>query len=268
MTILMEQTKDFRIKSEIPAAVLQSKAVEVPQTMEDPIAVMKRYEFKYFLNPQQKEMLTSGMQGHMMEDQYGLTSIASLYYDTPDYRLVRASNEKPAYKEKIRLRSYGPANENSPVYLELKRKAHDIVYKRRVQTTIPQVSDFFERNGELCREGQISREITFFRDFYGDLQPSCLIIYDRTAYFEPFGDLRLTIDDNPRYRMDDMSLSHLEEGNALLDEGISILEIKVQDALPLWLCRILSAGKIYKNSFSKYGEAYRRELINAYGKEH
>ncbi len=267
MTILMEQTKNFRIENEIPVAALHPKAIELPQTTEDPIAVMKRYEFKYFLNPQQKEILLAALQGHMMEDQYGLTSIASLYYDTPDYRLIRASNDKPSYKEKIRLRSYGPADENSPVYLELKRKAHDIVYKRRVQSTIPQVNAFFERKGELGEESQIGREITFFRDFYEDLQPSCLIIYDRTAYFEPFGDLRLTIDDRPRYRMDDLSLSHLEEGTGLLDEGISILEVKVQDALPLWLCRAMSEGKIYKNSFSKYGEAYRRKLIYANRKE-
>ena len=41
---------------------------------------------------------------------------------------------------------------------------------------------------------KINREITTFRDFYGELVPACLIIYDRTAYFEPEGDLRLTID--------------------------------------------------------------------------
>ena len=39
----------------------------------------------------------------------------------------------------------------------------------------------------------------------------------------------------------------------------------MQDAMPLWLSRILSAGGIFKSSFSKYGEAYRREL--AYQKE-
>ena len=30
--------------------------------------------------------------------------------------------------------------------------------------------------------------------------------------------------------------------------------------MPLWLSAILSEGKIFKSSFSKYGEAYRREL--------
>ena len=70
----------------------------------------------------------------MQIDEFGLHPIASLYYDTPDYRLIRTSVEKPAFKEKIRLRSYGLAVEGSPVYLELKRKAYGIVYKRRVKT--------------------------------------------------------------------------------------------------------------------------------------
>ena len=51
------------------------------------------------------------------------------------------------------------------------------------------------------------------------------------------------------------------EGISLLPEGWTILEVKVQEAMPLWLCEILSEGAIYKGSFSKYGEAYRQQLI-------
>jgi len=226
------------------------------------ITVMKRYELKYLLNPQQTEYLKERLKGHMEVDQYGKTSIASLYYDTPTYRLIRTSVEKPEFKEKIRLRSYGIATENSPVFLELKRKAYGIVYKRRVQTTIPLVHKFFSSEGDICAPGQINREITVFRDYYKTLVPACLIIYDRTAYFEPDGDLRLTIDENPRYRVDDLTLTKSMDGISLLDEGWTILEVKVQQAMPLWLCEILSSGKINKGSFSKYGEAYRRQLIN------
>ena len=100
--------------------------------MAGPIVVMKRYELKYLLSAEQTAYLKKSLEGHMMLDQYGRTSIASLYYDTPNYRLIRASVEKPLFKEKIRLRSYGLATPQSHVYLELKRKAYGIVYKRRV----------------------------------------------------------------------------------------------------------------------------------------
>ena len=226
------------------------------------ITVMKRYELKYLLSGEQTQYLRKRLEGYMEVDKYGKTSIASLYYDTPSYQLIRTSVEKPLFKEKIRLRSYGIATEESPVYLELKRKAYGIVYKRRVETTIPLVHRFFAGEGDICSPGQINREITTFRDYYKTLVPACLIIYDRTAYFEPDGDLRLTIDENPRYRTDDLTLTKSMEGKSLLADGWTILEVKVQEAMPLWLTAILSEGKIYKGSFSKYGEAYRRQLAD------
>lgn len=227
------------------------------------VTVMQRYELKYLLSGEQTEYLREKLKGHMEVDQYGKSSIASLYYDTPTYQLIRTSVEKPLFKEKIRLRSYGIATEESPVFLELKRKAYGIVYKRRVQTTIPLVHKFFSGEGDICAPGQINKEITTFRDHYKTLVPACLIIYDRTAYYEPGGDLRLTIDENPKYRLDDLTLTKSMDGISLLDPGYTVLEIKVQQAMPLWLTDILSAGNIRKGSFSKYGEAYRRQLIKA-----
>ena len=234
--------------------------------MSDAINVMKRYEIKYLLTKEQTEYLVEGLKGHMLLDQYGRTSICSLYYDTPNHRLIRESLDKPEFKEKCRLRSYGLAKPGKPVFLELKRKAYGIVYKRRIQTSIDEVNKFFNKN-DVFSDSQIEKEITYFRDYYESLKPSCLIIYDREAYYEPDGDLRLTIDYNPRYRLEDLNLSTSTDGKLLLEEGSTILEIKVQDAIPIWLSNLLSGGKIYKNSFSKYGVAYKREIINIDRKE-
>lgn len=230
---------------------------ESRQSCAAPVAVMQRYELKYILSASQADHLLNRLQGHMLLDRYGRTSIASLYYDTPDSRLIRASLEKPEFKEKLRLRSYGMATPESPVYLELKRKADDIVYKRRAQCTVPAAEAFLAGRGALGENSQISREIAYFRDFYGTLLPACLIIYDREAYYEPDGDLRLTVDFNPRYRTDQLNLTTSMAGSLLLPPGSAILEIKVQEALPLWLSRILTEQGIVKSSFSKYGEAYR-----------
>ena len=234
--------------------------------MSDAINVMKRYEIKYLLTKEQTEYLVEGLKGHMVLDQYGRTSICSLYYDTPNHRLIRESLDKPEFKEKCRLRSYGLAKPGKPVFLELKRKAYGIVYKRRIQTSIDEVNKFFNKS-DVFSDSQIEKEITYFRDYYESLKPSCLIIYDREAYYEPDGDLRLTIDYNPRYRLEDLDLSTSTDGKSLLEEGSTILEIKVQEAIPIWLSTLLSNGKIYKNSFSKYGEAYKREIINMDRKE-
>ena len=228
----------------------------------NPIAVMKRYELKYIITSEQEEFLKRRLHGHLYVDEFGKTSIASLYYDTPDYRFIRMSNEKPAFKEKLRLRSYGLATDTSPVFLELKRKAYGVVYKRRVKCTIPEANRFFDGDFLSFEEGQINREISYFRRQNPDLTPACLIIYDRTAYYEPNGDLRLTIDNSPRFRMNELDLRVSMDGEPLLPEGYSILEVKVQGAMPMWLSRILDEGRIYKSSFSKYGEAYNRLLLS------
>lgn len=231
------------------------------ECVREPVTVMKRYEWKFILSAEQTNFFCERLKGHMEPDAYGLTTISSLYYDTPDRQLIRTSVEKPEFKEKIRLRAYGQADENTPVYLELKRKASGLVYKRRVRTTVPEAEGFLAGGEEMDGNGQIGREITYFRNYYRMLVPSCMILYDRTAYYEPDGDLRLTIDRNPRYRTGQLRFDTAPVGLPLLNPGETILEVKVQDTIPLWLVRILSDGKIRHGSISKYGEAYRRQLM-------
>ena len=226
--------------------------------MENVINVMKRREMKFVLKKSQVEPFLEALEGHMKLDRYGLTSIASVYFDTPDCLLINRSIEKPEFKEKIRLRSYGLAKDGSTVYLEIKRKVDGIVYKRRIPVTEPLVEGFLHYQNDLG-DSQIAKEIAFFRDHYGTLLPQYLIIYDRKAYFQEDGDLRVTIDLNPRYRSENVDLHTSMEGTPLLGEGEAILEIKAQSAIPLWLTKALSGLGIYQSSFSKVGAAFLKE---------
>lgn len=67
----------------------------------------RRYEKKYLLTPAQQEFILHGVRGYMKEDAYGRYTICNIYYDTEDYSLIRSSLDKPVYKEKLRVRSYG-----------------------------------------------------------------------------------------------------------------------------------------------------------------
>ena len=226
------------------------------------INTMLRTELKYVLTKAQLDYLKTALKEHMKVDKYGQTSIASIYYDTPDYRLIRTSIEKPTFKEKIRLRAYGLVKDNDHVFLEVKRKAEGLVYKRRVTTTEEMANKFFNDECDKKCEDQIGREIMYFKKYYQKLIPAFMVIYDRTAYEEINGDLRLTIDENPRYRIAHLDLHTSMEGTPLLDEGSAILEIKAQEVMPLWLVSILSKGQIYQTSFSKVGEAYKKEILS------
>ena len=39
------------------------------------------------------------------------------------------------------------------------------------------------------------------------------------------------------------------------------MEVKIEDAMPLWMTKILSEFQIYPTSFSKYGTEYMRYML-------
>lgn len=225
------------------------------------INVMKRYELKFVLSKEQLKFFESEITNYMKVDQYGLTTVASLYYDTPRCFLINKSIEKPKFKEKIRLRSYGTASLTSPVFLEIKRKLDGIVYKRRIRTTEEEVNKFLTSDYEFKKE-QISRELKAFKETYKCLEPKYLIIVDRIAYYQDNSDVRITIDRNPRYRVNNLNLHTSMDGIPLVDDGGAILEIKVPRSIPCWLVEILTKGKIYQTSFSKVGVAHKLNFKN------
>lgn len=49
----------------------------------------QRYETKYMLSPIMARKLHKRLPGHLQMDEYGLDTICSLYYDTPDHQLIR-----------------------------------------------------------------------------------------------------------------------------------------------------------------------------------
>lgn len=218
--------------------------------------VFHRLEFKYILNLEQYNAIISEIRENMDHDTYGDKTIQSLYFDTPNYRLIRESIEKPDFKEKLRLRSYGLVNKESEVFLEMKRKSEKVVYKRRVRVTEDEAFDFISKKTD-GDDDQISKELKYFRDYYQNLEPKILLLYDREAY--NLDRLRVTFDTNIRYRLNDLNLSTSLEG-IQLDEGLIMMEVKTIHAIPLWLVKLLSDNKIYKTSYSKYGTAYRKVI--------
>lgn len=224
--------------------------------------VFRRREQKYLLDADQRRAIELAMARYMERDPYEDTAVCNVYYDTPDYRLIRHSLERPVYKEKLRLRSYGPVKPGQKVFLEMKKKYKGIVYKRRISMPEKEaVSYMADPLAQLEGYGQIGREIDYFKNYYRNLQPSLYLSYDRLAWHNSAGgDLRVTLDYNVCYRTCDMRLTAPSGGERLIEPEQSLLEIKTGMAMPLWLTEVLSTHRIRKISFSKYGTAYLRLL--------
>ena len=219
--------------------------------------VFKRYELKYMLTSEQKQIILSAMAPHMALDKYGRTTIRNIYFDTDNYRLIRRSMEKPNYKEKLRIRSYCQAVADSTVFVELKKKYESVVYKRRLPLSQQDAMAWVCDRQIHPVDTQISREIQYFMDFYGELKPTVFLSYEREAYYDrKGGDFRVTFDDTIIARETDLSLCAPVYGTPILPEGKVLMELNCAGGIPLWMVETLSREGIYKTSFSKYAAAY------------
>lgn len=240
------------------------------------IQSFKRKETKYLLTSQQAEAFISSVGGLLIPDKYGEYTICNLYLDTADYYFIEHSLDRPAYKEKLRVRSYGTASDESTVFFEIKKKYRGVVYKRRITLPFNQAENYM-LSGEKpsCLEGysanQIFSEIDYLMQKHKPF-PRLYLAYDRKAFtVANHPSLRITFDSNIRSRSGNLTLKS-DENTSLLNTGIpdyKLMEIKSDGAIPIEISAVLSRLKIYPVSFSKYGRIYQhlRQKNQNTGKE-
>lgn len=232
------------------------------------IEVFNRYENKYLFDDDAYHKLYNELLDYMEPDahnkQQEFYSITNLYYDTAYDSLIRSSLAKPKYKEKLRLRAYGIPNQDTKVYLEIKKKVFGLVNKRRTSLKLHEAYDFVATGVEPEFKGymnkQVIEEIKYLLSRY-ELQPKVYLSYDRKAMFcKNNRDLRITFDTNIRSRRYDLRMEYGTYGEPLLEPGQWLMEVKAEKTIPVWLAKMLSDHQMYRTSFSKYGNEYKRML--------
>lgn len=231
------------------------------------IEIFNRREKKYMLDESTYLEMLERIGERMESDSYsregGFYSICNIYYDTENDTLIRKSVDKPVYKEKLRLRTYGTPKSGSMAFIEIKKKYNDVVNKRRIVLPLWQAKAYLDEGARPDYEGvnaQILRELDYFTEFY-KLMPKVCISYDRRAYFDREDEgFRVTFDTNIRSRRTGLSLETGPYGEPLLKPGQWLMEVKISDAMPRWFGSILSELKLYPVSFSKYGTEYCRYI--------
>ena len=128
--------------------------------------VFKRAEIKYLLKKEQFEELMPYLEKKASVDAYGLSKINNIYFDTEDFRLIRTSIEKPMYKEKLRLRTYGDTTDDTNSFIEIKKKFDGIVYKRRISGRYADTFNYLTGHGEPVGKSQVGKEIESFMETY------------------------------------------------------------------------------------------------------
>jgi len=231
--------------------------------------IFRRVEQKYLITSAQYDALMEALGDKLVKDEYFYNDIYNLYLDAPDHRLIIQSIEKPMYKEKFRVRSYGLAeNEDSKVYLEIKKKFDGTSHKRRISMTLGEFYKYMEKGNRPKNANPITlAELDYDFEKY-NLQPSILINYERYSYyFRGNKDLRITFDHNVKYRVKKPDLTNGDDMHPIIDKDMYIMEIKSLDSLPIKLSQLLAILKIYPRGFSKPKNAYLKSLESAKQKE-
>lgn len=230
------------------------------------IEIFNRVELKYLLTQEDVDALRPLLEEYMVSDAFnpdGKTyPISNIYFDTDSDELIIKSLEKPVYKEKLRLRSYGQVHsKNETVFLEIKKKYDGVVYKRRTSFTLAQAERFLN-DGIISQDEKINLQVlSEIKDLMKRycLKPKVFISYERLAFFEnDDSDFRLTLDKNILCRRKDLLLDSPVYGDNLLPEGQWLMEAKAFKTFPLWFAHFLSSRKIYQSSFSKYGFEFKK----------
>lgn len=222
--------------------------------------VFNRVEKKYLLTPEKFQKLWEELMEYMLVDEYGVHTICNIYYDTENDELIRNSIEKPVYKEKLRLRSYGVPGKQDNVFLEIKKKYDGIVNKRRILLPLDEAERYLNNKEKISQDSQIFREIDYFTNHY-DLVPKLFLAYERVAlYGKEDKEFRVTFDRNIRSRTWDLKLCRGDNGVLLMEDGSVLMEVKITNSVPMWFAKLLSKYQIFNTSFSKYGSVYKKQL--------
>ncbi len=231
--------------------------------------VFRRDEKKYLLDQKQFQQLMESIGAYLQPDEYFESTICSLYFDTSNHDLIIKSIDKPVYKQKLRLRSYGVPKLDDSVFLEIKIKYRGVVSKRRTKIKLKDFYHYYDKqcagqHSKLTADiPQISRELDYLFHFYR-LEPSWIISYDRKCYRgRDNPNLRITFDQNLRSRSDNLRLEAGDYGELYFFDQKYVMEIKALDAIPLWLVDTLSRLRIYPASFTKYGKIYEQSKKGA-----
>jgi len=232
------------------------------------IEVFNRYEKKFIVSEEQYRELRTRLTEYMEADEHcqgdGTYTICNIYYDTPDNELIRRSLDKPVYKEKLRLRSYGTVTPENKVFLEIKKKYEGLVNKRRTKLRLAEAYTYIESGKKPEYQSYMNAQVLNEIDALlkrKQIVPKLFLSYERVALFgKDDHDFRVTFDKNIITRRYDLGLHYGVYGDQLLPEGIRVMEVKISNAMPLWMTKILSDMKIYPASISKYGTEYANYL--------
>lgn len=204
----------------------------------------------------------------------GTYRIRSLYLDTARFDLYWANEREQGDRFKLRARVY-PGSEESPVFLEVKRRVLDVIVKTRAAVPADLWRDVLAgREAALSALSPAARAgaLRFLAPYHRHhLRPVVLVEYEREAYISELDSYaRLTFDRKiavqPRETLDLEAdprrwrpIDHTAQTRTA--EPVTVLELKFERRPPAWMSALVRSLELIRYSFSKYCYGVNAELM-------
>jgi hypothetical protein len=235
----------------------------------DALRTFNRFELKYVVTRRDIERLREEISAYMRHDPYasadGRYTLSSLYYDSAARDCFWAKLDGLRFRRKLRIRHYeqqAALTDETPVFVEVKQRIDRVTQKRRAVLPYADaiglcddriIPDHEERDAPVVHE---AFELVVRRN----LQPACITTYQREPWaggeYDP--GLRLTIDSDLRYRVNDLWLDSKHSGHYMLPPHVAVLEIKANDRVPYWLTHLVARNNLQLTRMSKYCSSLER----------
>ena len=225
-----------------------------------------RFELKYIISERCAQAIRDFSRQYVEHDAYARLAsdhayrVSSLYLDSPDLALCRATMDGHKDRFKLRIRVYNQAVE-SPAFFEIKRRVDNVILKERVAVRRAAVQRLLA--GHRPRSVDL---VEWHPESFTILQRFCdlratieargqvVVSYLREAYVAPNGErVRLTFDRQLSAHAGNDALALRTNGNGFHPRlGGVILELKFTDRFPSWMSQLVEVFDLARGRMPKY----------------
>ncbi len=232
-----------------------------------------RHELKFLCEERQLCVIENRIRHICRQDAYagesGAYLVRSLYFDTYDDRCYQENLAGADCRKKYRIRAYN--DETDKLRLECKYSRRGMKAKESCAIdglrcrelaaagTKAAIEGLGGSPGTGIQEGAASQGRELLDRFLLErrmelLEPKVVVEYERRPYVYGAGNVRITFDRAIRTSPEVGAFPEKSKtGRSILPEGVHILEVKYDEALPGAVRELLTAGQeLRRTSFSKY----------------
>lgn len=185
------------------------------------------------------------------QNEYGYV-ITSLYFDDLFDTNLKETVEGIDIRQKYRIRIYN--HSLNTIKCEVKFKKYNRIMKKSKTISVDTMNDLMRGKAVHINMYSADDPVCLFNlaIMQRGLRPKVIVEYDRKAYINESGNVRITLDRNLRYSNNIGSFGKEHTGCKNIKNIGHVLEVKYDEFLPQHIAQLLELNNMNQISYSKY----------------